>query len=188
MTSLNLFICVYSFLFACPKEQKTASPACYVFVDSAISKAFIKDDTYQELSQTSYEDQSSDDVWSPSNTKMSQNSTSLSSENSQCSIGYYSDTSYDETISTKSTLLPLPKATCKHLLGKGNKESHHSSESVRGLTSPSTYKSSKTSCTVSPQPSSTKKTSTLKPSNGRLTPSQQASSGCQYWLVVYNYS
>ena len=57
------------------------------------------------------------------NIATSQSHTSLSSENSQCSSGYYSDSSCGGS-SVNMTQLPLPKYTCKNLTGKLRKEKH----------------------------------------------------------------
>ena len=94
----------FSFLYARPKECKTPSPVSYVFVDSAMSHAHIRDDIDPELSQTPYEDQLSDISSSSLNTPVSQ-SASLSSGSSQLSSGYYSDSSYGESVSSKSSQL-----------------------------------------------------------------------------------
>lgn len=85
-----------------------------MFVDSAVSNTFIKDDTDQQLSQIPYEDQSSD-IWSPTNTpvQVSQSDTSVSSESS----GYWSNSSVSSQPS-------CPKILHKHLSNKKNKESY----------------------------------------------------------------
>ena len=90
---------------------------CYVFVDSATSSAYIKDDTYQQLSQTPYDQDQLSDTSSAGNTPMSQ-SGSLSSGSSQYSSGYNSDGSNNEFVTSKSRRLPHPKAAYKHTDGQ----------------------------------------------------------------------
>ena len=83
-----------------------------------MSHAHIRDDTDPELSQTLYEDQLSD-ISSSLNTPVSQRA-SLSSESSHLSSGYYSDSSYGESISSRSS---QPKVTSKYMPDKAEKDS-----------------------------------------------------------------
>ena len=85
-----------------------------------MSHAHIRDDI--ELSQTPYDDQLSDTSSSSLNTPVSQNA-SLSSESSQLSSGYYSDSSYGDSISSKGSQLSCPKVTPKCTPGKAEKDS-----------------------------------------------------------------
>lgn len=108
-------------MFPCGDECKTTSPVSYVFVDSVTSTSYIKDDSEQQLSQTPY-DQSSD-ISSSGNTPVSQ-SASLSSESSQYSSGYHSDSSYSESVTSKSSKLPHPKVTYKYFHGQEKTNDH----------------------------------------------------------------
>ena len=87
-----------------------------------MSHAHIRDDTDPELSQTPYEDQLSDTL-SSLNTPVSSQSASLSSESSHLSSGYYSDSSYGESVSSRSSQLPYPKVTSKYMSDKAKKDS-----------------------------------------------------------------
>ena len=109
-----------SFLYARPEERSTPSPEPYLFIDSAMSHAHIRDDI--ELSQTPYEDQLSDTSSLSLNTPVSQNA-SLSSGSSQLSSGYYSDSSCNDSISSRSSQLFYPKVTPKCMPGKAEKDS-----------------------------------------------------------------
>ena len=108
-------------MFPCGDERKTTSPVSYVFVDSVTSTSYIKDDNHQELSQTPYDHSS--DISSSGNTPVSQ-SASLSSESSQYSSGYHSDSSYSESVTSKSSKLPHPKVTYKYFYGQEKAKGH----------------------------------------------------------------
>ena len=74
-----------------------------------MSHAHIKDDMDQELSQTPYEDQLSVSLSSVVTCSPVSQSASLSSESSQCSSGYYSDSSCGGSISLKRSQLSHTK-------------------------------------------------------------------------------
>ena len=71
-----------------------------------------------EDQQLHYEDQSLGDTWSAENTPSSQSDMSMSS---QCSSGYYSDSSCGNPVSLKNSELSHPKNTHKLLLNKEKK-------------------------------------------------------------------
>ena len=75
-----------------------------------MSHAHIKDDAHQELSQTPYEDQLSASLSSVAACSPVSQSASLSSASSQCSSGYYSDSSFSECVTSKSSQLQLSHA------------------------------------------------------------------------------
>ena len=89
-----------------------------------MSSAYIRNDVSQQLV---FEDHLSD-VSLGADRATSQSCTSLSSEKSRCSSGYYSDSSCSRSsvLSLKKTQIRLPKVTCKHLTGKLTKENHSS--------------------------------------------------------------
>ena len=117
MHILDFIFVSYSFLFARSDERKTSSPVCYVFFDSAMSTAYIKDDTDTQLSQTPYDQDRLSYTSSAGNTPLSQ-SGSISSECSQYSSGYYSDSSNSESVTSKSSRLPYPKVAYKQMNGQ----------------------------------------------------------------------
>ena len=99
------------FLHDGPEEHRTNSPVNHVFVSSSMGSAYIKTGVDQ---QPCYEE----DMSLVTDTLSSKSDTLLSSESSQCSSGYYSDSSSGRSVSSKATRLPRPKATCKHLTDK----------------------------------------------------------------------
>ena len=115
MHILDFIFISNSFLFGRSDERKTSSPVCYVFFDSAMSTAYIKDDTDTQLSQTPYDQDHLSYTSSAGNTPLSQ-SGSLSSGSSQYSSGYYSDSSNSESVTSKSSRLAHPKVAYKHML------------------------------------------------------------------------
>ena len=110
---------MYSFLFPRPKECKTTSPVSYVFVDSAMSSSYIKDDTDPQLSQTPYDQDQLPYTSSAGNTPMSQSGSLSSGNSSQYSSGYYSDSSNSESVTSKSSRLLHPIVAYKHTGGQG---------------------------------------------------------------------
>ena len=108
------------FLHAGPEEHRINSPVNHVFFGSPMASAYIKTGVDQ---QPSYED----DMSLVADTSSSRSDTLLSSENSQCSSGYYLDNSCGRFFSSKATQSPLPKVTCKHLTDKIWTESQRSS-------------------------------------------------------------
>ena len=114
----------YSFLHGGPEEQRANSPVNHISIGSPMHSAYIRNDINQQLPYGDH----SPDVSLRANRATSQSHTSLSSDNSLCSSGYYSDSSCggSSAASLKMTQLPLPKVTCKHLTGKLKKEKHSS--------------------------------------------------------------
>ena len=116
-----------------------------------MSGAYIRNDVNQ---QYYFEDHPSH-VSLRADRATSQSCTSLSSESSLCSSGYYSDNScsWSSAVSLKKTQIPLPKVTCKHLTGKLTKDNHSS------ITNTSLRKASVMSSTpIQVTPSSTNST------------------------------
>ena len=109
-----------------------------------MSHAHIRDDI--ELSQAPYEDQLSDTLSLSLNTPVSQYA-SLSSESSQLSSGYQSDSSYGESISSRSSQLSYPKYTPKCMPEKAEKDSPLSKKFaiVSSPPSPNTHRKSASS-------------------------------------------
>ena len=77
-----------SFLLGGPEENRTTSPINHVFLGSAMGSAHTKNDANHFIQ----------DNLTLESIPISQNDASMSSENSQCSSGYYSDSSYSDSL------------------------------------------------------------------------------------------
>ena len=100
-----------------------------------MGSAYIKNDT--QLSQISYGDYMIADNSLLGSIPVSQSDASLSSECSQYSSGYYSDSSCGGSVNLKGSRLPPPKVTCKHLSdGKEYKKTQSSFTATSLIKSP----------------------------------------------------